>query len=35
MNYLMLVEIICTPSVLKKLTFRTRFESNIGNINHQ
>jgi hypothetical protein len=26
---------ISTPSVLKKLTFRTRFGSNIENINHQ
>jgi hypothetical protein len=24
-----------TPSVPKKLTFRTRFGSNLGNINHQ
>jgi hypothetical protein len=24
----------CNPSVLKKLMFRTRFGSNIGNINH-
>jgi hypothetical protein len=24
-----------TPSILKNLTFMTRFESNIGNLNHQ
>jgi hypothetical protein len=31
----LMIGLVLTPFVPKKLTFRTRFGSNLGNINHQ